>query len=432
MVAAAPVLIAAREYLAAGLSVIPVFADGSKRPVESGWNQYSGKRASERDLVKWFGNGTIRGVGICGGRASGNLAVLDFELGSAYDAWRAIAPADTVDMLSGCPIIRTPSGGYHVWVRLPESVPGTVLARRPDPDDPKRGKVLIEIRGDGHQVLAPGCPASCHRTGKLYEFVDRGWLDSQAGPTPIGVWEEWCRLAAALSEWPPQSQTAQRSPHPQGEQIDVFKRFNQETTLKTVVEWHVDRRHRVIHRSPDCIIFARDGKKESDQSFNVKLIDGVAITYCFSTNAGMPTNAGLSPAQVRCYYETGSCDTAAMKAFAGKLRQELGIEEPQKSRKEQSSRQQSAAGPQQKETAPRWPAPVPISQLSGDGPAVDWFMNGMLAAGHITLLSAFHKTGKTTLISHMLRCLQTGQPFIGRETRECRTLFISEESEKLW
>jgi len=199
-----PVLETARSYLAAGLSVIPVRADGSKAPVEPKWDRYAEMIAGERELQRWFGAGKLLGVGICGGKASGNLAVLDFETTDAYIDWRRIVPADTIDALSECPVVRTPSGGYHVWVRLTECTAGTVLARRPDPEDGTKGKVLIEIRGDGHQVLAPGCPAECHKTGKLYEFVDRGWLDTPAaGPVPIDVFVNWMEAAASLNQWTP-------------------------------------------------------------------------------------------------------------------------------------------------------------------------------------------------------------------------------------
>ena len=75
--------------------------------------------------------------------------------------------------------------------------------------------------------------------------------------------------------------------------------------------------------------------------------------------------------------------------------------------------------PSRVEERPRWAAPIPVTQLPDRGPAVDWILNGMIAVGHITLISALFKSGKTTFLSHLLRCLQHGFQFIGRETREC-------------
>lgn len=42
------------------------------------------------------------------------------------------------------------------------------------------------------------------------------------------------------------------------------------------------------------------------------------------------------------------------------------------------------------------------------------------------------KAGKTTLEAHLYRALQEGKPFIGRDTRKCRTLVVSEESQAIW
>lgn len=167
------VLKAARRYLAAGLSVIPIKADGSKTPVYSGWRDYSTRIATDAELTKWFCGSVPAGVGVVPGPASGNLVVLDFEHKggtSAYAEWRAGLDPVAAVLLASCPIVRTPSGGRHVWVRLPESVPGGKLARF------AAGTTKIEIRGLGHQVLAPGCPPECHKDKLTYEFEQTGWL----------------------------------------------------------------------------------------------------------------------------------------------------------------------------------------------------------------------------------------------------------------
>ena len=62
----------------------------------------------------------------------------------------------------------------------------------------------------------------------------------------------------------------------------------------------------------------------------------------------------------------------------------------------------------------------------------DWLWRGYLRAGDITLLTSLWKTGKTTLISGLLRHLGTGDPFLGRATRPGRGWVVSEESRSLW
>lgn len=96
---------------------------------------------------------------------------------------------------------------------------------------------------------------------------------------------------------------------------------------------------------------------------------------------------------------------------------------------------EDAAHPGGKGTAAKpapWPEPKYVTELSGDGSAVDWLWHGCIARGHTTLFSALMKAGKTTLLAHLLGSLQSGTPFAGRATRECRTLIVSEESEAIW
>lgn len=167
----APVIDWARWYISHGLSVIPVRADGSKAPAVAGWRVYSDRLPADGEVAGWFPDGTRYGLGVVPGAASGNLVVLDFECRDGHPAYAEWAGkrADGLD-LAGCPVVRTPSGGRHVWVRLPAPLAGGVLARYAD------GRVKVEIRGAGHQVLAPGCPAGCHRSGDRYRFESPGWL----------------------------------------------------------------------------------------------------------------------------------------------------------------------------------------------------------------------------------------------------------------
>jgi hypothetical protein len=80
----------------------------------------------------------------------------------------------------------------------------------------------------------------------------------------------------------------------------------------------------------------------------------------------------------------------------------------------------------------RWPEPLYVSQISDHDAQVDFLWDGCLARGHITLLSALMKCGKSTLLGFLLRALQCRQPFLGRTTKEGRTLIVSEESRGLW
>jgi hypothetical protein len=76
--------------------------------------------------------------------------------------------------------------------------------------------------------------------------------------------------------------------------------------------------------------------------------------------------------------------------------------------------------------------PVPLSALKAGDDSTQWLWQGYFARDGITLLSALWKSGKTTLISHLLRALQDGRDFCGLPTRKATTLVVSEESQSLW
>ena len=103
----------------------------------------------------------------------------------------------------------------------------------------------------------------------------------------------------------------------------MFAAYNRTVPLADVVAWHEARGHRATRRDPDRVEFVRAGKDGAGQSFNVRVVGGVAVTYNFSSNADLPENRGLSPAQVRCLYETGACDRPAMARFAEVVRRQI-------------------------------------------------------------------------------------------------------------
>ena len=127
----------------------------------------------------WFADGRNNGIAIIGGAGKSKSTILDFEIAAAYEHWLERVFGIGSHLLDGVLIARTPSGGYHVYLRCRESVPGN--AKLAIAKKPVRGKarVLIETRGEGGYVVAPGSPASCHATGKTYEWLDRGWIDGE-------------------------------------------------------------------------------------------------------------------------------------------------------------------------------------------------------------------------------------------------------------
>lgn len=162
------------SYVQAGLSVIPIKPDGSKSPALP-WNQFRNRLPTNEEIQQWFGYDSAYGIAVICGKVSGNLVVLDFESQAAYDHW--LETAGLISREFGFrpeqwPIASTPGGGVHVYYRSREPVKGNrKLAMTAD------GGTLIETRGEGGYVLAPGSPGECHPSGLAYQWLNKGWLN---------------------------------------------------------------------------------------------------------------------------------------------------------------------------------------------------------------------------------------------------------------
>ena len=180
-----PTLAAARAFATAGISVIPVRLDGSKRPALDTWKPYQHEHATPDRLDAWFADGR-RGLAIVCGAVSGNLVCLDIE-------GRAAAAGALVQLVGhaqaagiGDALARamtgytetTPSGGVHIMWRVDDApVAGnTKLARRPG-DRPHTVDVLVETRGEGgYAVVAP-----------TVDPVAGAWTMQAGGPATIAT-----------------------------------------------------------------------------------------------------------------------------------------------------------------------------------------------------------------------------------------------------
>ena len=111
---AAKALEAARAYARMGYRVLPLHP-GEKRP-HGGLVPHGLKEASREEaaLEAWWRSCPEAGVGIL---APEGVLVLDVDQGEAWEALRRDFPA-----LEAAPRQRTPKGGVHLFLRLPEGV----------------------------------------------------------------------------------------------------------------------------------------------------------------------------------------------------------------------------------------------------------------------------------------------------------------------
>lgn len=170
------VFTAALRFAAAGCSVVPVMADGSKRPGIGSWKEYQSKMPTTDELQTWFKD--AKGVGLITGRISGNLEMMELEGRAVADGMhtqiKEMAHEMGIDALWSrlndgyCEM--TPSGGLHWLYRLDGEVPGnTKLARRPGANDGV--DVLAETRGEGGFVVVAPTGGTCHPSGGVWQLI---------------------------------------------------------------------------------------------------------------------------------------------------------------------------------------------------------------------------------------------------------------------
>lgn len=158
----------AHLYTKAGYSVIPIRSDGSKAPAIKSWKEYQDRIMTPKEIDRHFFDGC--GVAIVCGPISGNLEVIDVEGRAKVKELVELIDEAVPGLLVNLPQVRTPSGGLHIYVHGPTIGSNQKLAMQSNEEG--RPEVLIETRGEGGYVLAPGSPAECHKLGNTYELIN--------------------------------------------------------------------------------------------------------------------------------------------------------------------------------------------------------------------------------------------------------------------
>ena len=160
-----------RGYNRAGLGLLPVKADGTKRPDVDAWLSFKTHRPTVAQMRAWDFEHRD-GVGVLGGAVSGYLDPWDFDDADTFEAFVVEANASGLGAVlarirAGYEAV-TPSGGRRLLVRYPSDQPfyDVELARRPEPgNQDKPVKILIEITT--FSILPPS-QGGTHPTGKPY------------------------------------------------------------------------------------------------------------------------------------------------------------------------------------------------------------------------------------------------------------------------
>jgi putative DNA primase/helicase len=161
---------AAMNLLAAGLSVVPVRADGSKAAAAP-WRGLQQRHPTPGELFAWFGGPHPFGPAVIAGRISGNLEIIDCDHAPVWPEFRMLA-LQRVPPLVDAPVVRTPrdGGGYQLYTRCAEPVRGNLKLATYTAAGGKF-EVALETRGEGGYCLSPACPPGCHPNNRPYQLI---------------------------------------------------------------------------------------------------------------------------------------------------------------------------------------------------------------------------------------------------------------------
>lgn len=275
----APIVKFALTWANAGCSVIPIRADGTKRPAVE-WKRNQVKSIHPSSYFREFASGM--GIGVVCGQVSGNLEMTELEgratsertLQAIGDACDDLGVGDAFARIMGDEegyVELTPSGGIHLLYRISDhEVPGNIkIARRPaTPDELARDpldkvKVLAETRGEGGYVIVAPTSGTVHPSGLEWMV-----LSGEIGQIPAITWAQRNLIHQAINDVldespPPQSAPVtpkiptQRTGSGQLPGDD----YNERADWADILEPHGWTLH---HYSGDTAYWTRPGKSKRD------------------------------------------------------------------------------------------------------------------------------------------------------------------------
>ena len=317
-----PLLGAARAWYDAGYCVVPSHEDGGKRPFGR-WKDYQHDRLPWDELETLLNTGRYSGIGVICGTASLNAEMIELEgptdtavehLSRIIDYARELDRADGAtyftDLINtvtrGC-VEKSAGGGLHFFIMVSDgpAIGNTKLAHTID------GKVIAETRGQGGFVItAPTTARNGHPDGATYAFA-RG--TTPAG-TPTITSEQrdilhllFAHINEAIDNTPEPTKTPSSAPtHDGTSTFDAYRT----TPWRDILEplgWTWS------HRDSERDYWIRPGKTKLEGISASTIEDGPLVN--FSTNSGLPTERGLSKAQVYAHYHHGGDLTSAAIAL---------------------------------------------------------------------------------------------------------------------
>jgi len=130
-----------------------------KMPIKPKWNK---SKTNLSTLYNWMSQDSFSNIGMATGSVSGFL-VVDIDGDEGLALYKKVSQQVGFDTVT----VKTPSGGYHLYYKIPEEYRGFKFEKKIFKG--KQDHNECAFLGDGHQIVLP---YSTHHTGKIYDFLE--------------------------------------------------------------------------------------------------------------------------------------------------------------------------------------------------------------------------------------------------------------------
>lgn len=330
----------AKEYLQAGLSVIPT--KENKIPALSSWKPYQSQLLTPEEIDSLFAGANVKGLAVICGAISGGLEVIDVDTkyditGTLWEELRALMEGTLPEeVYNSLVMAQTKSGGYHIYYKCSQIGENLKLANRYTTPEEREAtyrkeidsgqeeataktradndkiRVLVETRGEGGYVIAPPTQG--------YKYI-------QGTPDKIPTIQPMARdillsIGRSFNELEepdvkPKVNTAQGAGYPG---LSPWEDYNQRGDVVALLE---SKGWKVKKQTGERINLLRPGDPDSKTSGNYHT--GLKTLRIFSTSTEFSSDRAYSPSQVFSLLE---CNNDSKLTYHRLL--ELGYGEPYK------------------------------------------------------------------------------------------------------
>lgn len=379
----------ARAAYRAGLCILPVASDGTKRPDVPTWTSYQTARPAAAQM-RAFRFARRHGFGMVAGLVSGRRGAWDFDCPDTYRAFVAAAEAsglgDVVRRIETGYCDQTPAGGRRWIVQYPKGVTwrDATLARRPGSQGEPSCKTLIEL--PTFAILAPS-QGPTHPSGRPYVRVS-GTFHTIATVT-ADEHADLVALARTFEAMPRLKSSNSRTTHPSGDRPgDDFDRRASWPEILEPAGWrHVDDRG-------DVSSWRRPGKSRGVSATTNH--GGTDLLYVFTSSTAFEAGRSYTKFGAYAVLQHSGDFAAAARALATDGQEARGA---------------ISDGPNDDAfaRAPMGGRPVLVRLEDVQPEPVTWLWPGRLAVGKLALLVGDPGLGKSWITLDLAARVSAGR-----------------------